>query len=192
MKQAKRKIIVKEIPVEDIMADDKNFNKGSDQGKELMDRSFGKFGAGRSILLDKNNRNIAGNKSMETFVRSGGKRVLVIETDRDTLVAVKRPDIDLDTKEGREMALADNQTQNLNYVVDMEVLEAVVQEVKIEPAEWGVDMEGAQRERVSFSAKKKYVVRVEFSSKGKARKAERDFQKIIREKYPDAVMTIKL
>jgi hypothetical protein len=36
--------------------------------------------------------------------------VIVVETTGNQIVAVKRTDIDLDSKKGREMALADNAT----------------------------------------------------------------------------------
>lgn len=132
---------IKEAPISDIIPDDKNFNKGSQQGKELIENSFRKLGAGRSILIDKNNRTVAGNKATEGFVASGGKKVLIVEADRDTLVAVKRNDLDLDTKEGREMALADNQASEINYVRDDELLHVVAEELDINTQEWGVPID---------------------------------------------------
>jgi len=105
----------------ELISDDKNFNKGSDIGAEMIRKSFEKFGAGRSILLDKNNRIIAGNKSVEY---SGIKDILVIESDGSQLIAVKRTDIDLDSQQGREMALADNASAKANIVFDAELVEA--------------------------------------------------------------------
>ena len=58
--------------VSDLVFDDKNFNKGNPFGEGLIEKSFSKFGAGRSILLDKNNRIIAGNKSTQKFAEGGG------------------------------------------------------------------------------------------------------------------------
>ena len=73
----------------------------------MIEKSFRELGAGRSILLDKNNRIIAGNKSQQAAIASGIKRVRVIETTGDELVAVKRTDVDIDSKEGRKMAYLD-------------------------------------------------------------------------------------
>jgi len=39
--------------IKDLIFDDKNFNTGSPFGEGLIDKSFEKFGAGRSILIDK-------------------------------------------------------------------------------------------------------------------------------------------
>lgn len=119
----------------ELIADDKNFNKGSENGAEMIRKSFQKFGAGRSILLDKNNRIIAGNKSVEF---SGIEDVLIVESDGTQLIAVKRTDIDLDSPQGREMALADNASAKANIVFDAELIEAELGEAVCE--EWGIDV----------------------------------------------------
>ena len=104
------------IKVSELIPDDNNFNKGSEFGNSLISKSFEKFGAGRSILIDKNNKIIAGNKSTENYGAGGGEDVIVVESDGTKLIAVKRTDIDLDTPEGRELALADNATAKANIV----------------------------------------------------------------------------
>jgi len=123
--------------ITDLKFDDKNFNKGTQYGKSLMEKSLSKFGAGRSILIDKNNRIIAGNKTTENFAELGLENVQIVDSDGKTLIAVRRNDIDLDTPEGREMALADNQTAKINIDFDFEVLESELDGDVIE--EWGVD-----------------------------------------------------
>lgn len=132
---------ITEMKVEQIIDDDKNFNIGSEEGKAMLKKSLKKFGTGRSILLDKNNKTIGGNKTVKTFREQGGKNVVVVEADRNTLIAVKRTDIDLDSKEGREMALADNQTQAINYIPDEEIIQAVAEELNIDTGEWGLPMD---------------------------------------------------
>lgn len=128
----------KKIKIKDLTFDDKNFNKGTEYGKSLMNKSFEKFGAGRSILIDKNNKIIAGNKSAETFAELGLEDIEIVETDGKKLIAVKRTDIDLDTPEGRELALADNQTAKVNIDFDFEVLESELDSNTIE--EWGIEL----------------------------------------------------
>lgn len=118
----------------DLIFDDKNFNKGNEAGKALIEKSFKQFGAGRSILIDKNNRIIAGNKSAENFI---GDDIQIIESDGTKLIAVKRTDIDLDTPQGREMALADNATAKANIVWAEDV---IASELGVEVGEsWGVE-----------------------------------------------------
>ena len=50
-----------ETNIESLVPDNKNFNKGTEYGDRLMDESLRKFGLARSVVIDKNNRIIAGN-----------------------------------------------------------------------------------------------------------------------------------
>jgi hypothetical protein len=122
--------------ITDLKFDDKNFNKGTQYGKKLMEQSLSKFGAGRSILIDKNNRIIAGNKTTENFGELGLEDVKIVETDGKTLIAVKRNDIDLSTPQGREFALADNQAAKTNIDFDFELLGSEFENNELE--EWGL------------------------------------------------------
>ena len=97
----------KVIDIQELAQDQHNFNKGNEQGQELMERSFKELGAGRSILLDKNGNIIAGNKSQKAAIAAGIKRVRVIETTGDELVAVKRTAVDIDAAEGRKITVLD-------------------------------------------------------------------------------------
>lgn len=108
------------IKVSDLTFDDKNFNKHTEFGMSLLEKSLRKNGAGRSILIDKNNRIIAGNGVVETAGQIGLEDVQIVESDGTKLIAVKRTDIDLDSKEGREMALADNATSAADLSWDYE------------------------------------------------------------------------
>jgi len=130
--------MAKKNKITDLKYDDKNFNKGTEYGKMLMEKSLKKFGAGRSILIDKNNRIIAGNKTTENFTELGMDEVEIVESDGTKLIAVKRTDIDLDSPEGREMALADNQTAKVNIEIDYEILSSELEENVIE--DWGVSV----------------------------------------------------
>ena len=126
------------INIEELVQDEHNFNKGTDEGGKLMERSFKEMGAGRSVLIDKHGKIIAGNKSQKAAIAAGIKRVRVIETTGDELVAVKRTDIDINSKKGREMALADNATTKVNLVFDHVELEKEMFECDLDPNEWGV------------------------------------------------------
>lgn len=156
---------IKHTTIDKLVPDDKNFNKGTEFGKGLLDKSFSKFGAGRSILIDKNNRIIAGNKATESFGESGGEKVIVVETTGDTLVAVKRTDIDLDSKEGRELALADNATQKADLAWDAGALDEVAGEWGIDPGDWGLETEdwetgaadGVKGEEDDFDEEKDFI-----------------------------------
>ena len=133
---------VEVVDINDLIPDDRNFNKGNEKGQELMERSFREHGAGRSILLDKNGRVIAGNKSQQAAIAAGIKRVRVIETTGDELVAVKRTDVDIDSAEGRKMAYLDNLTTQVNLTWDQTELQAVQADVEgFDIADFGFDIE---------------------------------------------------
>ena len=111
-----------EASIDSLIPDNKNFNKGTEFGEHLMDKSLREFGLGRSILIDKNNRIIAGNKTTEIAADIGFDNVIIVETDGKSLVAVKRKDIDLDSAKGRELALADNATSKANLSFDTDLI----------------------------------------------------------------------
>ena len=52
----------------DLTPDGENFNKHTEFGTKLLEDSLRKFGAGRSILVDKDGNIIAGNGVVETAV----------------------------------------------------------------------------------------------------------------------------
>ena len=124
------------VDIRDIIPDDHNFNAGTEKGREMIEKSFRELGAGRSILLDRNGNIIAGNKSQQAAIAAGIKRVRVIETTGDELVAVKRTDVDIDSKEGREMALLDNLTTQVNLTWDDVELENMANQYDIDMNEW--------------------------------------------------------
>ena len=133
---AKNRVI--ETKIDTLIPDDKNLNQHTEFGTSLLEKSVERFGLGRSILLDKNNRIIAGNGITETAGSKGLEDVIIVETTGDKLVAVKRTDIDLDSREGRELALADNATANANLSWDVKNMAEVTTEYSIDPQEWGV------------------------------------------------------
>ena len=132
----------KVIDIEELAQDTHNFNRGNEQGQELMERSFKELGAGRSILLDKNGNIIAGNKSQKAAIAAGIKKVRVIETTGDELVAVKRTDVDIDSAEGRKMAYLDNLTTQVNLTWDETEIQAVQADVDgFDVADFGVSID---------------------------------------------------
>lgn len=137
---------VVEAQIQSLVFDDKNFNKGTEYGEHLMDDSLRKFGLGRSILIDKNNRIIAGNKTAEKAGELGFEKVVIVETDGSTIVAVKRKDIDLDSTKGRELALADNATSKANISWDNELIAECASQFDFDPEDWGVSMPEPEEE----------------------------------------------
>lgn len=129
----------KTVGIDAIVPDNANANRGTLEGKELLNKSFRELGAGRSILLDKNNRIIAGNKSTAAAIENGLTDVIVVETEGDVLVAVKRTDLDISTKKGRDMAIADNATGEKNLSWDESALQYITEKWGVETRDWGVE-----------------------------------------------------
>ena len=146
-----------ETKIENLVPDDLNANKGTEYGQHLIENSLRKFGAGRSILIDRNNRIIAGNKTIENAANIGLDNVIVVETDGNQIVAVKRKDIDLDSAKGRELALADNATGKANLAWDESLIEEVSQQWGFEPQEWGVDVSVQEEPEQEESSGKKEI-----------------------------------
>ncbi|MCI7070025.1 MAG: hypothetical protein MR982_03455 [Bacteroides pyogenes] len=136
-----------ETNVEVLIPDNKNFNKHTEYGMHILEESIRKFGLGRSILIDKNNRIIAGNGVVETASQIDLDKVLVVETMGNTLVAVKRTDIDLDSAKGRELALADNATSKANLCFDTDLIMQEAEKFDFDPEDWGVPMEQPEEEQ---------------------------------------------
>ena len=129
------------VSIDDLIQDDHNFNKGNEQGAQLLERSFRECGAGRSVLIDKDNRLVGGNKAQKGFKAAGKKKVIIVDSDADTLVAVRRKDVSLDSAEGRKTAYLDNLTTQVNLTWDQAELEAVQADVEgFDIADFGFDL----------------------------------------------------
>lgn len=111
---------VKRAKLDTLTPDHANANKGTERGRYALEASLRQYGAGRSILLDKNGRIIAGNKTVETAADVGLDDVLIVETDGKQIVAVQRTDLDIDSEAGRGLAYADNRVGQLSLDWDAE------------------------------------------------------------------------
>ena len=94
------------------------------------------------MFIDKDNRLVGGNKAQKGFKAAGKKRVVIVDSDPDTLVAVRRKDVSLDSAEGRRMALLDNLTTQVNLAWDPSEIEAVQTEApEFDVTDFGFDPE---------------------------------------------------
>ena len=84
------------VKLSTLIPDGKNANLGSPRGNQMIEDSLRQYGAGRSILLDKHGRIVAGNKTAENAGAIGMDDVIVVQSDGSRLVAVQRTDLDLD------------------------------------------------------------------------------------------------
>lgn len=112
----------------DLITDQRNANKGTVRGLAMLDDSIREDGIGRGILLDRHNNIIGGNKTVERLVDQGFEDVIIVSTDGKTLVATQRVDVDLDSPQGRRMAIRDNRVAETDLAWDADVLQALAGE----------------------------------------------------------------
>jgi hypothetical protein len=125
--------------LQDLVFDEKNINKGSEYGTQLLEKSLKELGAGRSVLADRNGVLIAGNKTVKKCEELGINKVKVVEITGDELVVVQRLDLDINSPEGAKMKILDNTVSKHNYVEDLEVAEVVCEEFQLEAIDLGME-----------------------------------------------------
>lgn len=108
------------VKLSDLTPDSHNANKGTERGRALLEKSLRQYGAGRSILLDKHGRIIAGNKTAEVASEIGLEDVVIVRTSGDKVVAVLREDLDLDSEAGRMIAYVDNRVGQVDLDWDFQ------------------------------------------------------------------------
>jgi DNA modification methylase len=119
--------------LKDLTPDSKNANKGSERGQSMIENSLRQYGAGRSILIDKNGVIIAGNKTAENAGSIGLEDVIVVQTDGTKLVAVQRMDLDLTTDEAaKALSVVDNRASEVSLSWDIDVLKDLGTEIDLE------------------------------------------------------------
>lgn len=135
------------MKLKQLTPDTRNANKGTARGRKLVRESLKRYGAGRSILLDKHGAIIAGNKTAEAAGAVGMEDVQIVKSDGSRLVAVQRTDLDINDKAARELAIADNRASEIGLEWDVEILKQFEhEEVDLSPF-WD------ERELVSFFAR---------------------------------------
>jgi len=90
----------------------------------------------RSIVIDEDNRVLAGNGTVEGAKEQGVSKVRIIEAEGDEVIAVRRRGLSEDDKVG--LALADNRTSDLS-AWDAEMLHGLAKEHDI--SDWFEDQD---------------------------------------------------
>lgn len=114
--------------VSDLIPDAANANKGTERGRYAVEASLRETGAGRSIVVDREGRIIAGNKTLEAWADISGE-IEIVKTDGKKLIVVQREDLDLSDVEGlaRKLAYYDNRAGQLGLEFDAEQVLADIQ-----------------------------------------------------------------
>jgi len=123
---------VKEIrSIKDLTPDPRNLNRGTQRGRGMLEQSLRKYGAGRSILVDKNGVVIAGNKVSE-IAGEIDLPVREVQTRGNELVVVRRMDLDLEKdKAAKELAVADNRIGQIDLDWNPDLLKELSAEIDL-------------------------------------------------------------
>lgn len=98
--------------IDKLKPDPKNARRRTERSATLIGESLKRYGAARSIVIDEEDRILAGNGTVEQAKAAGISKVRVIETDGDEIIAVRRTGLSDQDKIG--LAIADNRTSDLS------------------------------------------------------------------------------
>ena len=116
--------------INDLKSDHKNARRRTDRSSDLIKESLQRYGAARSIVIDEENRILAGNGTIDGAKAAGIRRVRIIESEGDEVIAVRRTGVSEEQKVG--LALADNRTADLSEW-DLEMLHRLSEEHELDP-----------------------------------------------------------
>lgn len=114
----------------DLKQDHKNARKRTETSASLLKESLQRYGPARSIVIDEDDRILAGNGTVEAALGLGIEGLRVIDANPDEIIAVRRTGLTEDQKVG--LALADNRTADLAEW-DAEMLHRLSEENDIAP-----------------------------------------------------------
>ncbi len=117
--------------IDDLTPDPGNANEGTERGRAILDKSLRTYGAGRSILADREGVVIAGNKTLEV-AEDLKLPVKVVQTDGTELVVVQRTDLSLaEDAKAQELGVADNRASEVGLQWDAQALAAIAQKADL-------------------------------------------------------------
>lgn len=97
--------------IADLKPDERNPRKHNPRNIGMIERALNEVGAARSIVIDEENRVLAGNGVVEAAANAGIEKVRVVEADGNEIIAVRRTGLTEDQK--RRLAYYDNRTAEL-------------------------------------------------------------------------------
>ena len=130
----------KKIKLSNLIPDDKNNNKHTAYGMDLLEKSVNKVGIIESITVSNDDKIISGNARHEVIGKNFDKEAIVIETDGTQPIIIKRTDIESNTKQFYEASILANTTSKKNIDFDIEVIESLGVEYDIDVVDLGVDI----------------------------------------------------
>jgi len=119
---------ITETDISKLTPDPNNARKRTPLSASVIRKSLEQFGAARSIVVDENDVIRAGNGTYEEAGQLGIEKVVTIEVDGNTIVAVKRKG--LTEEQWKQYAIADNTASDFS-TWDFDILSELTQDVDL-------------------------------------------------------------
>lgn len=150
--------------INELVFDKKNYNKGTEQGDKLLEKSITKFGFRQAAIVDKNGNIVAGNKRIAKAGELGIEDVNIVKGDPNKITAIQYDDFDLENdKKTKEYALADNQVAKINIELDSDI---IVDDLGVEVAnDWHIDNDNFNVDEPIEIKAKELMIKLTFKSK---------------------------
>lgn len=123
--------------ITDLKPDVSNYNKHTEFGMSLLEKSIRKFGFVEAGLISEDDVICSGNARQQTAVSIGMEDVQIIDIDGTKPVYLRKKGLKSGSDEFKELGLALNAVGKANVVFDAELIEAELGEAVCE--EWGVE-----------------------------------------------------
>ncbi len=148
----------KKIKLSSLIPDDKNNNKHTAYGMDLLEKSVNKVGIIESITVSNDDKIISGNARHEVIGKHFEKEALVIETDGTQPIIIKRTDIESDTKQFYEASILANTTAKKNIDFDKDIINEIEIDYSIDAKELGYEEYISKMQKNSnFHTKDNYI-----------------------------------
>ena len=130
------------IKLESLSQDQNNFNKHTQRGMGLLEKSIEQVGIIESITVSNDNEIITGNARHEVMAQKFNEvEPIIVETDGTRPIVLKRTDITSNTKQFYKAAILANTVSKHNIDLDIgKIQEIAVDEHDINIEELGVDI----------------------------------------------------
>lgn len=177
-----------------IKPSDRNTNRHTHSGMELLSKSVSKVGAIESISVTEEGTIISGHARKETFDKLGMKPVEVT-IQADEYPVIVRNDIKDNTKEYYEAQILANTTAKKNIDIDTELIEEIAVEYDLDIEELGVEVREFESEPdysdlIGEEKNKPPTMKITFESPEQLQKAEIDIQELLDRKYSGAFFSV--
>ncbi len=177
----------RKIKLSEIKFDDKNPNKPTDKSDKLLTTSMQRFGNRAASISDKNGIILDGNKRLQKHGELKiSDEVEIIKGDPSKAYIIQYDDVDINTKEGRELSILLN-TSAKESQMDLKIIEMHVEELEIEPKFVGIEMDEKTQKDLSDKIESKFIIETTCINESEQKKL---YNELINQGYECRILTL--